>query len=173
MQTTDNSAFSGAVCALVIMALLVFGCGRFGGTKNGGTGDEVKNLTIPTIDPTEPIPALSTDAFDALTADVPELAKYREKVLAAEGDAIKRAFDDMRSKSKAASEKSDYAMPQMLTIANRPVTYVEIAPVRGMENDDSTAAQLDGFFNLIPVAKAADIDLSGLGSALSRGLASG
>jgi hypothetical protein len=145
MYTTNNSAFPGAICALVIMALVVLGCGGFLGSEDV----KIKNLTIPTIDPNEPFPALSTDGIDALIADVPELAKHREAVMAAERDAIKGALDDLRSKSKA---------------SNGPRTAVEITQVMPERNDSRAVALFSWPFKLTPVAMAAEFDMSSLGS---------
>jgi hypothetical protein len=127
------------------MALVVLGCGGFLGSEDV----KIQNLTIPTIDPNEPFPALSTDGIDALIADVPELAKHREALMAAERDAIKGALGDLRSKSKA---------------SNGPRTAVEIAPVMAERNDSRAVAQFSWPFNLTTVAMAAETNMSFLGS---------
>jgi len=149
MNKSRVNAFSSASWILVIISLVVLGCGRFGGSKDGGSGDTTKNLAMPTIDPNAPFPVLNTDGIDALIADVPELAKHREAVMAAERDAIKGALDDVRSKSKS---------------VNGPRTAVEIAPVMLKRTDSRAVALFSWPINLTPVAMAADIDLSSLGS---------
>lgn len=141
MYKTKHPHFSGAISALVIVALTVVGCGRLGSSKDGSTGGKITSLTIPTIDPDQPFPALNADGLDALSPDVPELAKHREALLAAERDAIKGALEDLRSKSKP---------------VDKPRAVVEIEHLVPTRNDARIAT---GSFNLLPVAMAAEPQL--------------
>src|SRR5688572_5667387 len=141
-----KNVYSGALCLLVIMSLVVLGCGRLGGSKDDGS--TITNFTIPTIDPNEPFPALNTDGIDGLIADVPELAKHREALMAAERDAIKGAVDDLQSRSKS---------------ANVPRAAVEIAPVMAERNDSRAVAPFSWPLKFTSVAMAAEFDMSSLG----------
>lgn len=159
---------SGSFLVIMIMIILVLGCGRLGRSP-GGVEVKIKNLTVPTFDPNAPFPALSTNVFDALSTEVPELVKHREAVLAAEQDAIKGALNDFRSKSKAANKKRGDAIPESASfrtpdLATRPRTNLESASLVRDGNYDQTATSIEGLFNLTPVAMAADeFDLSSLG----------
>jgi hypothetical protein len=143
----------------MIMIILLLGCSRFGRSPSG-VELKIKNLTLPQFDPNEPFPALSANAFDALSAEVPELARHREAVLAAERDAIKGALDDFRSKSKTASQMTGDPIPDL---APRPRTNVESATLVKARNYDQHATSIFGLFNLIPVAMAEGPDISSLG----------
>ncbi len=56
-------------------------------------------FTHPVVDRNAPFPPLSGGVLDALTAQVPELAKQREAILAAESAAIQRLLDAGRGKA--------------------------------------------------------------------------
>jgi hypothetical protein len=155
--------------AILVVPLLLAACGDSG--SPGGLDPKLKNLALPKIGPNEPFPALSTSVFDALSAEVPELAKRREMVLATEREAIKGALDHMRAKPKpkAARKKVGAAMPeparfQMLPLASWPKMDMAAVSATGAGNDYRPALLTGRLFNLIPVAVAADPTFSGLGA---------
>jgi len=165
MNTRLLHVTSGASWVLLVTTILASG---YGDAASPGGGAKLKTLTIPKIDPNAPFPELSANVFDALSAEVPALAKHREAVLAAERDAIKGAVDDMRAKSKAAKKKVSDAMPEparfrMLTLEPWSQMDVAAAPAKGAGNHDWLASLIGGLFNLIPVAMAAELDFSNLG----------
>jgi len=164
MINKSHHVFSGASCLLGIITILAFGCGRSGGSPGGV---ETKNMTMPKIDPHAPFPALNADAFDALSAAVPELVRHREEVLAAEREAIKGVLGDMRAKSHTAAMTvgDPTNNVRMLTSALGPRPDAKTVTAWGFANDNWVHSLISGRFNLIPVAMAAESDLSSLGFA--------
>lgn len=154
------------LAVILAFPLLLTACSDKG--SPGGLDPKVKNLTIPKIDPNAPFPALSTNVFDALGANVPELAKHREALLAAERDAIKGALDDLRAKSKAATKKVGEAMPEpyrirALSVASLATTDIGTSPLTGTGNPNGFTPLSGWRFNLIPEAMAGEPGLSSLG----------
>jgi hypothetical protein len=156
--------FSGFFWVFVIAIFLVLACGRFGGSSTG-VGSKIKNLTIPKIEPNEVFPAMTASVLDALTPDVPELARQREAVLAAERVAIKGALDDMRAHARAGNKLSRDATAELESFRRvnpaSPPRLVVTAPETGGEMAQWSMV-IGDLFNLIPVAMAQP-DLSGLG----------
>ena len=91
--------------AAVASALLIAACGEKQPAASRGApaaaGFPPKAIAIPAMDPAAPIPALSANILEALAADVPELVRYRDAVLAAEREAIQGTLDRMRPPSPA------------------------------------------------------------------------
>jgi hypothetical protein len=162
MINKPNVVFSGAAWVLVIIIILALGCGRFGGSPGGV---ETRKMTIPTIAPDEPFPALNADVFDALSAEVPELARRREEVMAAEREAIKGLLDDMRAKSKTANMTRGDAADNLRTSTSAPCLRADAknAALSRIGNDEWAGSLIGGRFGLVPVAMAAEADLSSLG----------
>jgi hypothetical protein len=163
MNNKPNAVFSGATWVLVVIIILALGCGRFGGSPGGV---ETRKMTIPAIAPDEPFPALNADVFDALSAEVPELAKHREEVMAAEREAIKGVLDDMRAKSKTANMTRGDAADNLRTSTTAPCLRADAknAAVSRIGNEGWAGLLIGGRFDLVPVAMAAEADLSSLGN---------
>ena len=170
MHTINNSRvnrYSSNSLVFMIMIVLVLGCGRLGRSPSG-VEKKIKNLSVPEFDPKQPFPSLSANVLDALSADVPELAKHREAVLAAERSAINGALADFRSKAKAAHENTGDAIPESASfrvpdLAHQPCTNEERATLVRAGNHDQAAASFVELFDLIPVAMADEPDMSSLG----------
>ena len=154
-----KNTLNSGICAFVILALLVVGCGRFGKSPSGGVG-ETSKAEAPSIDPNTPFPAISADALDALIADVPDLGKHREKILEAERSAINGLLADIRAKSPAGNQRA----------GNSGVTtsVAHIAGLKAAAPTDGDGFSLDRLvreIHLMPTAYAAEniprVDLGG------------
>lgn len=96
------------------VSLLFAACGERGSAppKSAAAtdpGTRAVRIAVPAIDPKAPFPAMSAGVLEALGADVPELARRRDAILAAERAAIQGAFDDLRRKPARAKGKSSAA----------------------------------------------------------------
>lgn len=134
----NNKSKTNLILALLVLAAVTLSCTFLrGGSRNSqyGVGD-IKNSPLPSVDAKEPFPAMSTDTINALVAEVPELAKYRDEILKAESSAINSILADVRKDPRANTAGADVGS----------VSFPFDPP-----NDDHAFR-----FNLIPAAYAED-----------------
>lgn len=127
------------ILALVVLAAVTLSCTLLkGGSANSpyGVGD-IHKSPLPHVNGSEPFPAMTADAINALVAEFPELAKHRDNILEAERAAINGLFADIRAKSPARSSNPD-------------------SSTLGYETDHPAGGNSLEQFNLIPAAYAAD-----------------
>jgi hypothetical protein len=134
------------VLAILAVPLLLAACGD--SSKGPEIGVKPGKITVPKLDPNAPFPALSGATLDALATDVPELAKVKDTLLAAERGAIKGVLEKLKAKPEAARKKAGAAR-------SGPFSLAPLLP-------PSPAADA-GHFSLISTARAAEVDLSALG----------
>ena len=106
MQKPTNSAFSGAICALVIMAVLVLGCGRFLGSKDGVKSGDVTKIadSVSTFDPKAPLTSPGAEVIRRLSKLDPKLALFAADIESVERGTMKKAIDDLAIPPKAGME---------------------------------------------------------------------
>jgi len=133
--------------ALIVLAAVCLSCTFFKGRSGNspyGVGDMSKE-SFPAVDPNAPFPAMSTEVIDALITEVPELSKHRDKVLAAEREAINGLLTDLRKEKPTAQT----FLPSRFD--ERAKSYYQ------------SFTNLSDDIKLIPAAYAAEPDLSALG----------
>ena len=112
-----------------------------GGSSNSPYGiSENDKLAPPAVDPNAAFPAMSTDAINALIAEVPELAKHRDKILNLERAAIKGLVANERPKTRVSTVNVDVP------------NYASVGRETGSRSDKGFIGSID----LIPAAYAAD-----------------
>jgi hypothetical protein len=108
-----------SLAAALAASLLLAGCGDGGSAVPGKApvteSAKSASFATPTIARDAPFPSLSSAMLDALTGEVPDLAKHRAAILAAERDAIKGAIDARRAKKSAPARKVSEAKPALVT----------------------------------------------------------
>lgn len=102
MNNTRVNVFSGATCVLVIMALLVLGCGRFFGSKGETSGVDFKKAAanLPKFNPNDPPPSPGAASLRTLAELEPNVAQLIDGVEAVERSAIRKTVAEIEIEFK-------------------------------------------------------------------------